>query len=187
MASYAVSINGSIAATFDTAGDARAFARELKSEDKERVRQRDTRPQRITVKKLRGQNNPVRKLKFGSPAYRAKYLKKNKPKRKAAQRKKTAAHRSGTRAKKTRMREMLKSNPGDYFYAYKADATAKAAQFRREGYKVVVRKGRADRKGEWIVFTTGRNARPNPPRTWTRISEYRVVRKNGEDVLEVRK
>jgi hypothetical protein len=73
--------------------------------------------------------------KFGSPAWRKKY-KLNKPKRKAAQRKKTAAHRSGTRAKKARMREMLKSNP---------------------------------------------------PSSWTKVKAFRVVKKNGRAVLEVRK
>jgi hypothetical protein len=48
------------------------------------------------------------KLKFGSPAWRKKYMKTNRPKRKAAQRKRTASHRSGTRAKKARMSEMLR-------------------------------------------------------------------------------
>ena len=60
------------------------------------------------------------KLKFGSPAWRKKYMRKNKPKRKAAQRKKTASHRRGTAAKKARMREMIKSNPPSSWTKVKA-------------------------------------------------------------------
>lgn len=76
------------------------------------------------------------KLKFGSPAWRKKYMKANKPKRKAAQRKKTASHKRGTAAKKKRMASMLRSNP---------------------------------------------------PSTWTNVKAFRVVRKNGRSVLEVKK
>jgi hypothetical protein len=75
------------------------------------------------------------KLKFGSPAWRKKYMRKNKPKRKAAQRKRTASHRRGTAAKKKRMREMI----------------------------------------------------GNPPKGWTKVKAFRVVRKNGRAILEVRK
>lgn len=51
------------------------------------------------------------KLKFGSPAWRKKYMKKNRPKRKAGAKKRSTAHSRGTRAKKTRMREMIRGNP----------------------------------------------------------------------------
>lgn len=60
------------------------------------------------------------KLKFGSPAWRAKYMKRNKPKRKAAQRKKTSSHRRATKAKKTRMKEMLRENPPSSWTKVKA-------------------------------------------------------------------
>ena len=54
------------------------------------------------------------KLKFGSPAWREKYMRKNKPKRKAAQRKRTASHKRGTAAKKKRMREMIGNPPSGW-------------------------------------------------------------------------
>ena len=40
------------------------------------------------------------KLKFGSPAWRKKYMRKNKPKRKAAQRKRTASPQTGNGGEK---------------------------------------------------------------------------------------
>jgi hypothetical protein len=73
------------------------------------------------------------KLKFGSPAWRKKYMKTNKPKRKAAQRK--PARRTRT-AKRKRLKEMI---------------------------------------------------RGNPPSSWTNVKAFRVVKKNGRAVLEVRK
>jgi len=76
------------------------------------------------------------KLKFGSPAWRKKYMRKNRPKRKTAQRKRTASHRRGTAAKRKRMAEMI---------------------------------------------------RGNPPSSWTKVKAFRVVKKNGRKVLEVKK
>lgn len=89
------------------------------------------------------------KLKFGSPAWRKKYMKKNKggAKRKTAKRKtakrKTARKnkpntytKKGAKAKKTRLKEMIKSNP---------------------------------------------------PSGWTKVKAFRVVRKNGRKVLEVKR
>jgi hypothetical protein len=46
----------------------------------------------------------ARKLKFGSPAWRKKYMKKTRPKRK------NSSHRRGTAAKKKRMREMIRES-----------------------------------------------------------------------------
>ncbi len=60
------------------------------------------------------------KLKFGSPAWRKKYMRKNRPKRRAAQRKRTASHRRGTAAKKSRMKEMLRGNPPSSWTKVKA-------------------------------------------------------------------
>jgi hypothetical protein len=78
------------------------------------------------------------KLKFGSPAWRKKYMKTNRPKRKAKAKHKSTAHSRGTRHKKTRMREMIRE-------------------------------------------------RGNPPSSWTKVKAFRVVRKNGRKVLEVKK
>jgi hypothetical protein len=73
-------------------------------------------------------------LKFGSKAWRAKYLKKGK--------RKNAAKRKPAKRK-----------------------TAKRGTTRRKNSPV----------------------RKNPPRSWTRVKAVRVVRKNGRDVLEIRK
>jgi len=72
------------------------------------------------------------KLKFGSPAWRAKYMKKNKSKRKA------------TRQNKSQ------------------------------------RTTRTTKK-------TVKKTRSNPPRTWTKVSQMRVVKKNGREVVEWKK
>lgn len=48
------------------------------------------------------------------------------------------------------------ASQGDYFYEHKTDAMRKADDLRANGYKVAVRKARGDRKGEWIVITSGR-------------------------------
>lgn len=82
----------------------------------------------------------ARKLKFGSPAWRKKYMKKkrtNKLKRNG--RTKSRSVRAG---KRKRMKEMI-----------------------REAAKV----------------------RKNPPRKWMNVRAVRVVRKNGHDVLEVKR
>ena len=52
----------------------------------------------------------AKKLKFGSPAWRAKYMKKNRPKRKAAKRpkKRNSSYSRGLKAKKKRLREMIR-------------------------------------------------------------------------------
>ena len=74
------------------------------------------------------------KLKFGSPAWRKKYMKANRPKRK--RKSGNTYTKAGARAKRKRLKQMIKGNP---------------------------------------------------PSSWTNVKQFRVVRKNGRAVLEVRK
>jgi hypothetical protein len=78
------------------------------------------------------------RLKFGSPAWRKKYMKKG---RRKTAKKKNSSHRRGTVAKRKRMREMIRES----------------------------------------------KPRKNPPSSWTKVKAFRVVRKNGRKILEVKK
>lgn len=44
----------------------------------------------------------------------------------------------------------------DRFFRTKTEAKDEASRLRAAGWKVRMRKARADRKGEWIVYTEGR-------------------------------
>jgi hypothetical protein len=85
---------------------------ETRKEAQERLRDtkrgKDSEGVNAIFRVVKARSNPgMAKLKFGSPAWRKKYMRKNKPKRKTAQRKSTASHRRGTAAKKKRMGEMI--------------------------------------------------------------------------------
>jgi hypothetical protein len=107
-------------------------------------------------------------LKFGSKAWRAKYMKKGK--------RKNAAIKEGSKAwwerdRKRYLKELKKREQQER----RAMAKRKNAAKR----KPAKRKTAARRKRSTV--------RKNPPRTWTRVKAVRVVRKNGRDVLEIRK
>lgn len=123
------------------------------------------------------------KLKFGSPAWRAKYMKSNRPKRKARAKKKSTAFSRGTRAKKARMREMIAEGRrttvrSNHNFAY-WEKREKADRARR--VKALAKQAREHERAE------ARKERKNPPRNWMKVKAIRVVSKNGHQVLEVKR
>jgi len=139
-----------------------------------------------------------RKLKFGSPAWRAKYMKK------------------GERANAAGKRYYIQSLHGSWGDFSTKKAALAAAKAQREadrdagnapGHVRVVaykpkqnapkrKKNGPKRKRKSTARTntkkraTKRRTSPvrnNPPRKWTKVKSVRVIRKGGRDVLQIRK
>ena len=116
------------------------------------------------------------KLKFGSPAWRAKYMKK-----------KTAKRKGPVRSNPTIRVKLGRSLEAAQKRAQKmANRTGKTVEihFQRRSTE-----GRGD-KNYWAYYDTigpDSNVRENPPSSWTKVKAFRVVSKGGRKVLEVRK
>ncbi len=84
-----------------------------------------------------------RKLKFGSPAWRAKYMKKN----------------VSTRRRRVGEVKRKRNAPNTY--------SRRGAAAKRKRLKQMIR--------------------ANPPRKWLKVKQVRVVRKDGRDILEIKR
>jgi hypothetical protein len=127
-------------------------------------------------------------LKFGSKAWRAKYLKNSGKKQKTAK--------SKTRSNSGRFQARYRGSVIGW-YDTAAQARAAIARAKREEkreeedfrrmYDPNYRAPKRKRKNASRTTKRKSPVRPNPPRSWTKVKAVRVVRKGGRDVLEIRK
>jgi hypothetical protein len=144
---------------FETRKEAQARLRDTK-------RGKDSEGVNAIFRVVKARSNPgMAKLKFGSPAWRKKYMKANKPK-------KTATYRY----------YVVNTRPGqEYEQGFGSRSEAIAWKRNQVGrmWKIVKRRSNGVKSNSAI--------RGNPPSSWTNVKQFRVVKKNGRAVLEVRK
>lgn len=113
-------------------------------------------------------------LKFGSPAWRKKYMKKNRPKRKAA-RKNIAAGFYDEDGYFHPIRASYDYSPkraGDPKPKRKNSSHSRGTRYKKSRMKEMLREVKPKK---------------NPPKGWIKANAVRVVRKNGRTILEVKR
>lgn len=139
------------------------------------------------------------KLKFGSPAWRKKYMKKKRTnpdyhldsehttRAEADRRAKQIRKEEGLRAKVVSKSEYKGGGHSNRYWQVLYANKSRTNKPKRSNGRTS-RKTRAEkRKRMRQMIAEANKIRKNPPRKWMNVRAVRVVRKNGRDILEVKR